>query len=149
LSEDEVKIFFTSPDRTITKGNKTYTREDFLKNDDSYFNLYYTSDGIWDESIFQVLKKGILITECTHYFGTDQELCKRKAHTHFKDILRSHAKNYMKDITIVLVHLGSKIADKIVTEENERLKARNIYFARDMMTIQQDNLQSHVSVRYN
>ena len=148
FNDQEIKAFFKSPERSLLKDSVTYQKKDFLLNEDSYFNLYYSSDGLWDDSILQIIKKGVLITECTHYFEKDELICRKKAHTHFKDILRSYNKGHLKDITTVLVHLGSKITEKIIMKENQRLSSRNIYFAKDMMVINQDNLKNYVSVGY-
>ena len=131
LTETETATLFK--EKKLTKNGKTLDLEDYIESTKNLINCYYTSDGLFDELLFKDIEKQeegtLFITECTHYYENDILNSYKTEHTHFQ-ILEEKLKNKKKDTMVVLVHLGQKITDALISKisKEKKLLERNIHF---------------------
>lgn len=146
LKPEELSVLFKT--EVLTTGDKTYHLEDFVVSDRNLINFYYTSDGLYDENLIKHIeseeKHSLLITECTHYHSQDVMNSYKTEHTHFNDLL-TYFKNFKKqnltlDCTLVLVHLGEKLTDRIATNLTKKhsLAVKNVHFGFEGLVLAHD-----------
>lgn len=130
FSEMQKKELFKKGE--LTKENKLYFLDEFVKEEQPYFNVYVSSDCLFDPSVFD-RKNSLILHECTHCKPEDRSTSKEVLHTHISDFVDSDIVNLLQknNNRLILYHFGPTVDPSIISTLKKKFSSPRIHYSLD------------------